>query len=543
MNYKPIIKFIKILSITALICTVLLFAFLMGASATPADASGEFTQTVTGFLDGIFNISDKVDSKVSVQSITIVPKKYQSFYFINETVALKVSFLPKGVDKEPLTFTVDNPDVATVTDDGKITFLKDGLVEVSAKLNSDNKITSKYSFECVGENPFEVGLNITSSDGGNLTVPMGQNRALILNGGKTKSTILNYTSSDGEIAGVFQGVVYGRGVGETTILASLTVNDKTIETYIPVTVTEGTLPAVSEITLKDYAFTHKNVLDDYKKLIASGSRECFVYSDNPNVLRVKYNQIQADSIGTATLTFVYAYDETVYAVKTFSVNYKKPKALTVYGYDEVTPGTYNYVARHSPNVYENNVKWSIVSGNAQIDDNGVLVVKNLGKVVIRCQSNIDETLFVDKTVEVKLYTKAYGFVRKLMGHGGLSALFGFGVFYVLLLFSKRKGWCALSPAVTFIYACLSEFIQYFTEGRFCLWTDVLLDFIGSLVGILMAVVILLLVILIWRIVSKRGAEKLIRVIKETNYTNIFKKKFDIVDVTEEITAIDDSVKQ
>ena len=82
MNYKPIIKFIKILSITALICTVLLFAFLMGASATPADASGEFTQTVTGFLGGIFNISDKVDSKVSVQSITIVPKKYQSFYFI-----------------------------------------------------------------------------------------------------------------------------------------------------------------------------------------------------------------------------------------------------------------------------------------------------------------------------------------------------------------------------------------------------------------------------------------------------------------------------
>lgn len=96
-------------------------------------------------------------------------------------------------------------------------------------------------------------------------------------------------------------------------------------------------------------------------------------------------------------------------------------------------------------------------------------------------------------------------VRKFMGHGGLSALLGFGIFGTLFLLCKRKWGCALfSAPLAFVYAGISEGIQYFTPGRFCTITDVLIDFIGALIGMGVAIVLVALVLGIWRLASKRA---------------------------------------
>lgn len=547
-DYMAITKFIKILSITALCCTVLLFAALLGASATPGKQSGEFTDKVTDAVDSAWNLSDKVSTVTTVQSINLKVKAPNPYYFTGETVQLKSTLLPSGAVPEAIEYSVDDDTLAEVSADGLVTFLKKGRFQVTAKLVSDNSIKAKYTFVCAGENPLQddavdkMTFSLSSEKGSALTMQAGERKEFSFNDGKTDPSIVDYTVEDENIVGVFQGIVYGRKVGETRVLATLTARGKTRSVYIPLTVTEGTQAIISEINLKDYVFIHKSILEDYRNLIENNGEiiECFVISDNEEVISVKQNELYANKMGSATLTFISAYDESVRAQKTFTVEPIKPTSMKIIGHDVVTPGTYKYDARHYPQRYSSYVKWSVVSGKGTIDEDGNLTVKSYGKVVIRCQSTIDDSMFVDKEIQVKLYTGAYGFVRKLMGHGVLSALLGFGVFFVFYLFAKRKWTCVFSPIVTLAYAGLSELIQYFTPGRYCLLSDVLIDFIGSLIGIAIAIVVLFLVLLIWRIVSKKGYNKLRVVIKKTNYTNIFKKKFAFEsEASQEITAVDD----
>lgn len=182
-----------------------------------------------------------------------------------------------------------------------------------------------------------------------------------------------------------------------------------------------------------------------------------------------------------------------------------------------------------PQYYEKDVKWEVVSGNATITQNGVLVAKTYGKVVIRCTSTLDPTLSVEKNIDVKLFSNTYEMVRKFMGHGGLSALLGFGIFGTLFLLCKRKWGCALfSAPLAFVYAGISEGIQYFTPGRFCTITDVLIDFIGALIGMGVAIVLVALVLGIWRLASKKSFDTLAYAYKILDFKTLFKKtyKFD-----------------
>ena len=86
----------------------------------------------------------------------------------------------------------------------------------------------------------------------------------------------------------------------------------------------------------------------------------------------------------------------------------------------------------------------------------------------------------------------------------------------------------MSAPLCFIYAGVSEGIQYFTPGRFCAITDVLIDYIGSLIGMAVATVLVAVVLVIWRLASKKSFESLSYAYRNLNFGNLLKKtyKFD-----------------
>ena len=230
------------------------------------------------------------------------------------------------------------------------------------------------------------------------------------------------------------------------------------------------------------------------------------------------------------MTFTSAYNPSLSENVTVTLQKNPPTQLRISGKDVITPhSTAVYKAAHMPTAYASDVKWEVVKGKATITSKGALVAEAYGKVVIRCTSTIDPSIYVEKTVEVKLFSNTYEMVRKFMGHGGLSALLGFGIVGTLFLLCKRKWGCAvLSAPLCFIYAGVSEGIQYFTPGRFCTITDVLIDFIGCLIGMAVATVSVAVVLVIWRLASKKSFESLSYAYRNLNFGNLLKKtyKFD-----------------
>lgn len=240
---------------------------------------------------------------------------------------------------------------------------------------------------------------------------------------------------------------------------------------------------------------------------------------------MNYGYLAIVGVGTAELTYTSPYNNGYTQKVSVNVVYPEPTGIDIIGPDVISPNnTYEYKAVHEPWAFSKCFTWEVVSGKATITEDGLLKSNRFGKVVIRCTSTIDPSFSEEKTIEVKLFSDSYEFVRKFLGHGGLSALLGFGIFGTLFLLCKHKWLCAvLSPVLAFIYAGVSEGIQYLTPGRCCSIVDVLTDFIGALVGIAIAALLVGIVLGIWRLANKESFDRLSRAYKTLSFRTLFRK--------------------
>lgn len=123
-TYLKIVKFVGRL---ALVCTLLLFIFLVVESCLPGDLSSAFTSFITGKVDSSLDLSNKLEEGYKTQSVTIVATAHDGGrYYVGETIPLKASYYPTSTRDTEVAFSVDNPHLATVDADGKVTFLNKG---------------------------------------------------------------------------------------------------------------------------------------------------------------------------------------------------------------------------------------------------------------------------------------------------------------------------------------------------------------------------------------------------------------------------------
>lgn len=567
-NCAGLIKFIKTVGIAALCCTVALFAGLVVESSLPTEKSGALSDFFTEKVDSLVDVSGKIDDSLTTQKLAVNKSNLtHDYYFIGETVDLKLNFFPDKTRDTAVTYSVDDDSVAKVDENGKVTFVGMGIVKVAITLVSDNSINDGVRFWCAGENvladdhPERFSFSFPKKDdAGNFVIKRGEKAAVKFNDGKTNVSIVELKSKDNSTVCVTDAGTYGLKAGDTEIIAVIERDGVKKTTFIPVTVIdEGYLP-VTSLTFSSDVFIEAGKRVDYRKLFVREEDrpitdyDCALQTSDPSVVSVSSGGLEAVSPGEATITFTLAHDPALSVQKTVTVTRVPPTKLVIVGGDTITPNvTFAYEANHSPEKYEDCVTWSVVKGNATIDQEGNLTGFSFGEVVIRCQSTISEDLYAEKTIRVALFDSAYSFVRKFMGHMGLHALLGFGIAFTLLLLSKSKLVTLITPGLGFLTAVFTEVLQYFVPGRYCSWTDVLTDFFGSLFGFLAAVILTGLIILIWHFINRKSAKKLVKTLKTINYTNVFKKTEEIQTVIldelerqpensalSEITAIEES---
>lgn len=520
---------LKIFATFALVCTLVLWAGLWIASATPGTESGSSTQFVTDKIDSKYDVSSKFDAKVVTQNVTLERTGTERFY-ADQSEQLKLTFSPQNTLDKEVYFESENEKIATVDSNGVVTCHSWGSTFIYVYLKSNPSLYNFVQIDCYGKNPQNIENNIISLPE---TIKRGKYAVARINDGDTSHNCATFTSSDDSVAAVNDGLVYGVSAGEATITATFDCG-KSVSTTVSVEDNPNFVMPQKIIFKQNPTLIHqqtKTISDLIERVEPQGASADFIVTSNgDNSVSILSNGIYVSKTGTVVLTYTSAYNPSLSESVTVTLQKNPPTQLRISGKDVITPhSTAVYKAAHMPTAYASDVKWEVVSGKATITSKGALVAQTYGKVVIRCTSTIDPTIYVEKTVEVKLFSNTYEMVRKFMGHGGLSALLGFGIVGTLFLLCKRKWGCAvLSAPLCFIYAGVSEGIQYFTPGRFCAITDVLIDFIGCLIGMAVATVLVAVVLVIWRLANKQSFESLSYAYRNLNFGNLLKKtyKFD-----------------
>ena len=524
-----------------LLCTVAMWIVLWASSATPASISGANSSAMASAIDDKFNLTQKFDSTITTQNI-IVERGTEKARYIGEQEQMKITFSPKGTLDTDVEWSSRNENVATVDQNGLVTLVGKGNATIYAQLKSNEKLYNYAGVFCWGENPHNVENPHVRLKDNVKSVKVGSSTTIILNDNKTHSVAASYRTSDESVAIVDAGMLHARKAGEVTITA--TYSDG-FECSCAVTVVDNpeyVCPA--QIILQDKHIEQGGSFDVYdfvKGVLPNNDfQKCIVtITQSKSIAGLRNTTLNVWGYGEFTLTFTSCFNENVKASITLYSNIKMPEDFRVSIPSVASPNnTYYLKAAHYPYPCTDEVKWELVSGkHATLDEDGVFKPRFFGTYVIRCTSTIDPNLSVEKTVEVKLFDDIGGFVRKLMGHMGLSGVLGFGLFFTCLFLCKNKWKCAVYPfAISFVHGGLSEAIQYFTPGRFCSFADVLVDFIGGCIGIVLGMILAGLILLIWKLANKQSFDRAIYAIKSLRFGNCFKKmpRFDAEYVREEV---------
>ena len=518
-----------------LLCTVAMWIALWASSATPGNISGANSWAMAGAIDDKYDLSQKFDSQITTQDIA-VERTTQKAYYIGDQEQMKVTFSPKGTPDTDVEWSSSNENVATVDQNGLVTLVGRGEVRIYAKLKSNIDIENYTYFLCYGVNPQNIdNPNIKINDE-NGEIKTGVSAWISLNDNKTSSLAAKFKTSDEDVATINAGYLIPKKAGKVTVTATYS-NGYEISDEFTI-VDNPNFVKTTKIELQDVYINQGDIVSIYgsiatKEIPQGASRRCNVtITQDKYIAFLRNDNLHVSGFGEFTLTFTSCYDESVTASITLFSHRKIPSELRVSAPALASPNNNYYLnAVHYPtDPYSDEVKWEIVSGkHATIDENGVFRPRFFGTYVIRCTSTIDPSLSVEKTIEVKLFDDVGGFVRKLMGHMGLSGVLGFGLFFTCLFLCKRKWKCLVYPfVISFAHGGLSEAIQYFTPGRVCAFSDVLVDFMGGCIGIAVGIVLTALISLIWWLISKESFARAVYVVKSLRFGNCFKKmyKFD-----------------
>lgn len=106
----------------------------------------------------------------------------------------------------------------------------------------------------------------------------------------------------------------------------------------------------------------------------------------------------------------------------------------------------------------------------------------INKTIIKVYEVFNGNITEEKKEEL---ISKYSYPVRKFAHFTIYFILGMLVSIYLNDSIKNKSVIIYSLLICFVYACTDEFHQYFVDGRYCSFIDVLIDSIGSLISILL----------------------------------------------------------
>ncbi|MBR3864708.1 MAG: VanZ family protein [Clostridia bacterium] len=357
-------------------------------------------------------------NRVNAESIEITNKEEN--LYVGQTHVIKVAFTPANATNKKVVWSVSDQSVLSISESGKIEALAVGSATVYAKWEDDQTILDSFTVEVKGK-PEVSDIELTDiiiDCASTITLRCGDKQTIGVTFAPENATYkgLNYFSSNEKVATVSKnGEIEALTTGECII-----------------TVSSNTYPISKQITL-----TVTERLTEKIVLSISGA------SGENNVIKVG-----------SSATLKATIDEKA-TIKTVVYQSSNTKVATV---------------------SQDGVVKAIGAGKATI-------------TVISSYGNESVSQSIEITVERVAFKDTiknfYHWVRKAFGHFGAFLVLGGAASLMFLCFSKKG---IKSKIIMFVVCMVSGFavaglteifqLPIFTQGRFCSFTDVLIDFTG-----------------------------------------------------------------
>ncbi len=519
------------IAIAALICTIALGLFLCGEALTPGTDSASQSG---GVMDFIKDNVDVKDNDTYVPLASIICNEQGGSTYIDKQVKLTFIFTPNSASNKKLTYLSSDPDIISVDESGILTPHAKGVVTITVISQDNPDVTTEFVYQCLGKEAtdlenlypsFAPSIDVVPKEDAKWSIPAGTYSYISLRDETGRAIAINtikVTCHNPDI--LYQNylqifVALKPGVATLTLTSKKTGATRDIEITV--------LPNDKFVPADAYSFYSDVVtLRVGDKFLPSSNVESALAKDGDSVANKSayYYEISPDNTKLFNRSndtyYAKTPGETFFNIRSLATGTisrfkvviieKVPTALNIEGNDRIVSGeSYNYRAFDGQN-YATLVKWSVIKGDATIDENGTLKANRLGNVTIRVTSLQDESVYKDLTIRVSLFDDFHTFVRKIVGHFSAFALLGFGFAFVyFFLLRPRFIFAPLAVTSGFLVAGLTEIFQMpiFTANRGPSIVDVMTDTAGVAFGVAVASVIILLITLSLKFFNKSAYER------------------------------------
>ena len=161
---KKIDKF-KLFKILCLIAYIGCIIVLIVESAMDGKSSANQSNTVGGGIADIINgIGGDKTVAVTPTSLTIDNKDEIKVSYVGDTVVLLTTTLPEDATYKEVLYSTSDSSVANISDDGKVTFLKEGNVTITVTNNKYNEITDSVDIEVLNVEATDIFAEILNAE-------------------------------------------------------------------------------------------------------------------------------------------------------------------------------------------------------------------------------------------------------------------------------------------------------------------------------------------------------------------------------------------
>jgi len=317
-------------------------------------------------------------------------------------ITIKAYALPKNVGEVALTWTVEDPKIATVDDLGVVTPISIGSTTIKA--TTENNIEASCTVN-VTKNIVEVttlAINEASEEGINLVVDDSKTLTITITPSNATTTELTWKSSNENVATIEEGVITAIKAGKSTISATA---ENGVKVSCIVNVSDKEIKATS-ITISKERATIKE--GETKVLNAeilpentTNTKVIWTSSDEKIATVAKTGQVKAISGGEATITATSANGLTATCIITVdpiiwatSINVIGKSEMAIEGEQTLTV---SFIPENAEN--EDFIFTSSKPEVASIDEDGHVIALTGGTTTISVST--DNNVSVDFDITVK----------------------------------------------------------------------------------------------------------------------------------------------
>ena len=505
--FKNIIKASIIIAYIALIIVLILQAL------TPGHESSAISNSVGDKINDVITELDRPEveavkmQSVELDYITVSGEKYKEkeiTIYLGSSGSINSKITPADATNKALEYRSGDASIVSVTADGRIFANAIGSTYITVTSNEDPEL-----FYTVSVSVVEVKLE--SIKIGNLPneFSVGQRHKLELEltpSNSTEKSVL-WESSDSSVLTVDKyGVITANGEGIATVTVKSTVNSHIYSSVEIEVLPEQSTPVIPVEYIKISSNVDTGRVGDSVKLtvqIAPEGAVCNLiwHSSDETVATVSQDGVVTFR-KAGDVTFTASHGDEISDSITFKVKERLSESITI-EMESISATESGYLLKQGKSAKviatldEDATVLEIIYASsddsiAKISSDGTIEALKGGKVTITVSTSYDgevtsesfeltvEALTLKDTMQNFYYT-----IRKSIGHFGAFLVLGFlGTLTYYIIFNKRFTGkllaCVASLFSGFAIAGITEILQlpYFTEGRYCSFDDVLLDFSG-----------------------------------------------------------------